>query len=95
VLGCRKYHQLHTFAEGPAAPRGSQGTDFDGVAELWFDSMEFLAENAKNPAAVAAGQHLLEDEKNFIDLPNSPIFWVHENKVHEWVQNVTLSRVQR
>ena len=87
VLGIRKYHQLHTVAygEGIAAVRGSQGQEYDGTAELWFDSFEFLDSNGKRPEAQAAGLALLEDEKNFIDLPNSPIFWVHENKVVEWV----------
>lgn len=77
------FEKQHTVADGgPAASaRNSLGTEYDGVAELWFDSFEFLEQNGKRPEAQAAGRALLEDEKNFIDLPNSPIFWVHENKV--------------
>lgn len=76
--------QCHTAASGGAAAeiRGSHTEEeFDGVAELWFDSFEFLAENAKRPEAAEAGRLLYEDELNFIDVKNSPIFWVNENNV--------------
>ena len=55
--------------------------EFDGVAELWWDSLEALAENGRRPEAQAAGAKLLEDEKRFIDLPRSPLWWGQERVV--------------
>ena len=84
VLQIRRYVQLHSLpAEASAALRearaGPEG--FDGVAELWFDSLEALAENGRRPEAQAAGAMLLEDERKFIDLPRSPLWWGTEREV--------------
>ena len=58
------------------------GTRYAGNgAELWFDSLEALAENGRRPEAQAAGALLLEDEKRFIDLPKSPLWWGQERVV--------------
>lgn len=84
VLGIRRYVQVHTIDDerlaGIAAVRGSLGQEFDGIAELWFDSADALA-TEPSPQAQQAGLELLEDERNFIDLPNSPIFFTQENEV--------------
>lgn len=84
ALGIARYVQSHTLPEGTAhalaEPRGSAGRDYDGVAELWWDSMETFAAAGQTEAGRAAGQALLEDEARFIDLPNSPIFLVKEHQ---------------
>jgi uncharacterized protein (TIGR02118 family) len=84
VLGIARYVQSHSLPEGAAAAlaqaRGSAGQDYDGVAELWWDSMESFAGPGLTAEGRAAGQELLEDEARFIDLPNSPIFLVEERK---------------
>ena len=51
------------------------------MAQLWFDSLEALAENGRRPEAQAAGALLLEDERRFIDLPKSPLWWGQERVV--------------
>jgi uncharacterized protein (TIGR02118 family) len=75
VLRIRKYVQNYTFHENEYSwigrMRGAPPA-FDGVAELWWDSLEDL--NNRDPAATAAGADLYEDEKKFIDLKSSPIF---------------------
>jgi len=83
VLGIRRYIQAHTIdaalAEGIAAAR--QAPDpFDGVAEIWFDLQELSARLA-TPEAAQAGLALLEDERRFIDLPRSPIFFAEDRVV--------------
>lgn len=84
VLGIARYVQSHSLHEGTAsvlaAARGSAGQDYDGVAELWWDSMESFAAGGQTAEGRAAGQELLEDEARFIDLPNSPIFLVEERQ---------------
>lgn len=85
ILNIRRYVQSHTLS-GPGLDalgesRGSAGKDFDGVAELWWDSMESFAAATATEEGRAAGLALLEDERRFIDLPNSPIFLVEEFEV--------------
>ena len=84
ALRIRRYVQLHSLpAEANAGTRASRNApeEYDGVAELWFDSLEALAENGRRPEAQAAGLLLLEDEKRFIDLPRSPLWWGQERVV--------------
>lgn len=83
VLQIRRYVQLHSLppevSEGLRASRGAP-EPYDGVAELWFDSLEAMAANGRRPEAQAAGRMLLEDERRFIDLARSPL-WFGEEKV--------------
>jgi hypothetical protein len=52
---------------------------YDGVAQLWWDSFEDMA--SRDPAAAEAGRLLLEDEKRFIDLEQSPLWWGEEKVI--------------
>lgn len=83
-LGIRRYVQCHSLPadvhEGLRASREAP-PEFDGVAELWFDSVEAVIENGRRPEAQAAGQLLLEDERKFIDLPRSPLWWGEERVI--------------
>jgi uncharacterized protein (TIGR02118 family) len=83
ILRIRRYVQMHSAApEASAGIRRSRQApeQFDGVAELWWDSFEDLAAAATDPEATKAGQKLLEDERRFIDLEKSPL-WFGEEKV--------------
>ena len=84
TLRLRRYVQQHSLPEAASAGiRASRDAppEFDGVAELWFDSLESLAENGARPEAQAAGALLLEDERKFIDLPKSPLWWGEEKPI--------------
>ena len=63
--------------------RGSRGgpEGYDGVAELWWDSVEDLAAPLADPAVRAAGEELLEDERRFIDLARSPLWLAREHEI--------------
>ncbi|HRD46495.1 MAG TPA: EthD domain-containing protein [Caulobacter sp.] len=83
-LRIRRYVQLHSFApEVSADTRRSRGgpEQYDGVAQLWWDSFEDMAKSADDPAARDAGRLLLEDEKRFIDLARSPLWWGEEKVI--------------
>ena len=54
---------------------------FDGVAELWWDSIDDLMAAGTTPEGADAGQILLEDEQNFIDLSRSCIFFTEEHSI--------------
>jgi uncharacterized protein (TIGR02118 family) len=82
-LQIRRYLQFHSLpVEANAAIRATRDApeEYDGVAELWFDSLEAMAANGQRPEAQAAGRMLLEDERKFIDLPRSPL-WLGEERV--------------
>ena len=84
TLKIRRYVQLHSLPEEMNASVGAireAPPGFDGVAQLWFDSLEALAENGRRPEAQAAGALLLEDERRFIDLPKSPLWWGQEQLI--------------
>ena len=78
-----RYVQNHT-AHDPlnAAMQASRGgpPSYDGVAELWFESEEAMAANTSE-AAAKAGAELLKDEKKFIDLAGSPLWFGDETEV--------------
>jgi hypothetical protein len=65
--------------------RASRGApeEYDGVAELWWDSVEDLEAVLASPDGAKAGAALLEDEKRFIDLSASPLWLGEEKPVYE------------
>jgi len=82
ALQIRRYVQMHSLpAEAHVALRASREApeEFDGVAELWFDSVEAIGAAASTEAGLAAGQALLEDERRFIDHERSPLWFVKEH----------------
>jgi uncharacterized protein (TIGR02118 family) len=83
ALRIRRYVQLHTL-DDPVndALRASRGGPeaFDGIAELWWDSLEELVAAMATPEGAAAGAELLADERRFIDLERSPL-WVGREQV--------------
>ena len=86
VLGIRRYVQTHTLnhpanamlAESRGAPE-----EFDGVAELWWTSVEDLAAATGTPEGRAAAKALHEDECRFIDHARSPIWLAEEYPILE------------
>ncbi|HVM96219.1 MAG TPA: EthD domain-containing protein, partial [Candidatus Acidoferrales bacterium] len=81
VLGIKRYVQAHSIdpemSRGLAASRGAPDP-YDGVAEIWLD---LDALKTRSDAAIHAGQQLLEDEQQFIDLTNSPIFLTEDHVI--------------
>ena len=85
TLRIRRYVQVHAretaLDAALAASRGAEPGVYDGVAELWWDSLEDLMAAYSSEAGQAAGAELLEDEAKFIDLPRSPLWLGEENEV--------------
>ena len=81
-LNIHRYVQTHTATtplnEAAQTARGNMEPEYDGVAELWWESEDDLGELLQTEAAQAAGAALLEDERQFIDLPNSPLWFAYE-----------------
>jgi uncharacterized protein (TIGR02118 family) len=86
ALGIRRYVQVHTLPDGMhAALRASREAPeaYDGVAELWFDSLDALAAAVATDDGQAAAVALLEDERRFIDHARSPIWLAEEQPIVE------------
>jgi uncharacterized protein (TIGR02118 family) len=84
VLGIRRYVQLHTLPdEMHALLRASRNAPepFDGVAELWFDSLEAIGASVSTDDGRAASIALLEDERRFIDHERSPLWLAQEHEI--------------
>jgi uncharacterized protein (TIGR02118 family) len=84
ALGIRRYVQVHSIDDAISAavagPRQSP-EPFDGVAELWLDSLDALIASGRSDAGRAAAAALLEDERRFIDLARSPLFLADEHVI--------------
>ncbi|MFA9407273.1 MAG: EthD domain-containing protein, partial [Candidatus Dadabacteria bacterium] len=74
--------QSHTMDtpinEGLRASRGML-PEYDGVAEVWFESEEALVQGMSSPAGQKLGALLLEDERTFINHSKSSAFIVKEH----------------
>jgi uncharacterized protein (TIGR02118 family) len=84
VLGIRRYVQTHTLDHAlNAVLQGSRSgpDEYDGVAELWWESADALAAATSTPEGQAAGAALLADERTFIDLARSPLFVATERPI--------------
>ena len=80
VLGIGRYVQSHTLDDAAQAPlRTPRGTaePYDGIAELWLDTVGTSAP----PQAPEAALALLEDERRFIDLARSCVFVTAEHEL--------------
>jgi len=85
ALRIRRYTQGHTFTDPHIAPavdaRGCQVSSYDGVAEVYWDSIDDLVAGGSSREGREAGRALLEDERRFIDLADSALFYVHEHEI--------------
>jgi len=84
AMGAKKYVQSLTLDtplnEGIRASRDML-PEYDGIAEVWFDSEEALMGGMSSPEGQKLGAALLEDEKNFIDHSKSSAFIVKEHEL--------------
>ena len=83
AMRAKKYVQSHTIDtplnEGLRNSRGMLH-EYDGVAEVWYESEEDLIEAMSSPEGQKLSAALLEDEGNFIDHSKSSAFIVMEHE---------------
>jgi uncharacterized protein (TIGR02118 family) len=81
TMRAKKYVQSHTMDtplnEGLKESRGML-PEYDGVAEVWFDSEQDLMEAMSSAEGQELGAALLKDENTFIDHSKSSAFVVNE-----------------
>jgi len=85
ALRIRRYVQVHTLDtpinEALGRQRGCQVEPYDGVAELWWDSMEDFQTAVQTEEGRRAAQELAEDEARFIDVARSTLFVAQERPI--------------
>lgn len=81
IMRTKKYVQSHTITsplnDGMKASRGMMD-EYDGVAEVWFESEADLAEAMGTQEMADLGAILMADEETFIDHSASCSFIVQE-----------------
>ena len=81
TLRVRRYVQTHTLDDPINTllqePRGTL-EPYDGVAELWWNHENDVAQGVGAAEGQKAAEELLEDEKKFIDMSRSCIYWATE-----------------
>lgn len=88
-LRIKKYVQLHTreWEENDGARASRAGSleaapaIYDGVAELWWESLEDLRAAVSTEEGQKAGVTLLKDEAKFIDFARSPLWYGEEHHI--------------
>jgi uncharacterized protein (TIGR02118 family) len=85
-LGARRYVQMHTTGgdlnAALAAPRGTAEA-YDGIAEIWWDSLDAFIAAAGSEEGQRANETLTADEARFIDFARSSLFLAEEHALLE------------
>ena len=84
VLGIQRYVQSHSAPDAISiAMAGARNPPepYDGVAELWFESLDAIGAAVATAEGRAAAIALFEDEQRFIDHARSPLMMVDEFEV--------------
>lgn len=85
-LGARRYVQSHavtTDLQGALAATRGTADAYDGLAEIWWDSLDALVVASTSEEGQRAGQTLMEDEARFIDFARSSLFLVEEHQIFD------------
>ncbi|MCL1074084.1 EthD domain-containing protein [Shewanella dokdonensis] len=83
VLGIKKYTQSSSidFSEmnyQMVLLRNTTHFDFDGIAELWYSDIESHLSSRKSLDGANALEEIIADEKRFIDLSKSQMWYSSE-----------------
>jgi uncharacterized protein (TIGR02118 family) len=87
AIRARKYVQSHTVAlETGDAIAQSRGMPpgFDGITEVWWDSLDEVNAGFSTPEGQEAGRVLVADEARFVDLKRSYIFLTEEHTIFDF-----------
>ena len=86
ALKARRYVQSHLMdTELNFFARQPRGTTepYDGITEIWWDSLQDVIAANSSPEGQAANLRLAQDEANFVDLSKSSVFFTEEVTIFE------------
>lgn len=79
----KRYVQSHSLADeiskAASGPR-DVAPPYDGITEVWFDSLESLGGDG-SADAIEAAKTLYEDEMKFLDMPRCAVFLTEEHVI--------------
>lgn len=86
VLGIKKYTQSSSINSSEIQSqmgllRDMTNFDFDGIAELWYSDIESHLRSRQSIDGESALKEIIEDEKRFIDLSKSQMWYSRELSV--------------
>ena len=91
ILGMKKYAQVRALPEDVnarvAASRPGVEPEFDGIAEVWVESLEAYERDWHSPEGSAVYQRFLDDEANFVDWSRSVVFLAEERVIVDETQS--------
>ena len=76
-------HTLETPVNQQLAESRGMPPAYDGITEVWWNSLDDLIAPLSTPEGQVAHQALLDDEREFIDLERSRIFITEEHTIFE------------
>jgi len=86
AIGALRYVQSHTLDtplnKAMTDSRKMPGT-YDGITEVWFESLEAVQRAMETPQGAEAMQMLIEDEHTFIDMSRSTVFMTEEKEIFD------------
>ena len=86
ALRARRYIQSHTRdspLNGYAQQHRGTKPPYDGVTEVWWDSIDDIVAAWSSPEGQKANALLAQDEAKFCDLPNCSVFFTEEHTIFD------------
>lgn len=88
TIRAKKYIQSHKMDTPINAElvksRGLEPLAYDGITEIWWDSMEEFIAGVNSPEGIAAAQQYVADEANFVDFSRSRAFLTEEYTIFDF-----------
>jgi uncharacterized protein (TIGR02118 family) len=89
-MRAKKYVQSHTVFEDAGkqirSTRPKMKETYDGITEVWWDSLEDFNSGGAVQDRAEAARALLEDESKFIDFERSSIFFTEEHEIFDYTK---------
>jgi uncharacterized protein (TIGR02118 family) len=89
-MRAKKYVQSHTVSEDAGKQirntRPKMKETYDGITEVWWDSLEDFGSGGAVEERAEAARALLEDESKFIDFERSSIFFTEEHEIFDYTR---------
>jgi hypothetical protein len=82
TLGLVRYVQTHTIADDAenarmSGARGPLEPPYDGIEDMWYAGRAEMVEGQRSEMGRRATQAIVEHEREFVDLPASPLWLSH------------------
>ncbi len=82
-IAVHRRHTPDTAINQKLADSRGMPPPYDGITEVWWNSMEDLVGGMSSPEGKVAHNRLLEDEKDFIDFENSYVFITEKHVIFD------------